>query len=86
MGRQTSGQGVRLALTSIDWWWRFGRGGHLRAASAEQKRHGRGGSNGGEDRGGAQRCVAREASMCLREDARWNPGHGELAEGRARQW
>jgi hypothetical protein len=52
----------------------------------EQKQHGRGGSDGGEDRGGAQQCVARVASMCPREGARWVPGLGESAEGRARQW
>jgi hypothetical protein len=86
MGRQTSRQGVRLALPSIDWWWRFGRGGHRQAAAAEQKRRGRRGSDGSEDRGGAQHCVARVASMCPREGARWVPGLGGSAEGRARQW
>jgi hypothetical protein len=86
MGRQTSRQGVRLALPLINWWWRFGRGSHRRAAATEQKRRGRGGSDDGEDRGGAQQCVARVASMFPREDDRWVPGLGELAEGRARQW
>jgi hypothetical protein len=80
MGRQTSGQGVALAIPSIDWWWRFGRGGHRRDAAAEQ------GSDGGEDRGGAEQCVARVASMCPREGARWVPGLGGSAEGRAQQW
>jgi hypothetical protein len=86
LGRQTSGQGVRLALPSIDWWWRFGRGGHRRAAAVEQKQRGQGGSDDGEYRGGAQQCVARATSMCPREGARWVPGLGESAEGRARQW
>jgi hypothetical protein len=57
-----------------------------RAVAAEQKRRGRGGSDGGEDRGGAQQCVARVASMCPRGGARWVPGLGESAERRARQW
>jgi hypothetical protein len=61
-------------------------GGRRRAAAAEQKRRGRGGSVGGEDRGVAQQCVARVASMCPREGARWVPGLGGSAEGRARQW
>jgi hypothetical protein len=86
LGRQTSVQGVRLALPSIDWWWRFGRGGRRRVAATKQRRRGRGGSNGGEDRGRAQQCVARAASMCPREGARWVPGLGETAEGRAQQW
>jgi hypothetical protein len=86
MGRQTSGREVRLALPAIDWWWRFGRGGRRRAAAAKQRRHGRGGSDGIEDRGGAQQCVARAASMCPREGARWVPGLGGSAEERARQW
>jgi hypothetical protein len=55
-------------------------------ATAEQKRCGRGGSDGGKDRGRAQQCVARVASMCPREGARWVPGLGEPMEGRARQW
>jgi hypothetical protein len=67
MGRQTSGREVRLALPAIDWWWRFGRGGRRRAAVAEQRWRDRGGSDGSEDRGGAQQCVARAASMCPRE-------------------
>jgi hypothetical protein len=54
--------------------------------AAEQKRRGHGGSDGGEDRGGAQQCVAQVASMCPRGGARWVPGHRESAEGRARQW
>jgi hypothetical protein len=84
MGRQTSGREVRLALPAIDWWWWFGRGGRRRAAAAEQRWRGRGGSDGGEDRGGAQQCVARSASMWPREGARWVPGLGGSAEGRAR--
>jgi hypothetical protein len=54
--------------------------------AAEQRWRGRGGSDGGEDRSGAQQCVARAASMCPKEGARWVPGLGEMAEGRARQW
>jgi hypothetical protein len=81
MGRQISGQGVRLALPSIDWWWRFGRGGHRLAAAAEQKRRGRGGSDDSEDRGGAQQCVAQVASTCPREGARWVPWLGGSTEG-----
>jgi hypothetical protein len=42
--------------------------------------------DGIEDRGGAQQCVARAASMCPREGARWVPGLGGSAEERARQW
>jgi hypothetical protein len=86
MGRQTSGREVRLVLPAIVWWWRFGRGGRRRAAAAKQRRHGRGGSDGVEDRGRAQQCVARAASMCPREGARWVPGLGGSAEERARQW
>jgi hypothetical protein len=86
MGRQTSGQGVRLALPSIDWWSRFGRGGHRGAVAAGQKRLGRGGSDGGEDRGGDQQCVARVASMCPREVLGGSLGlenrrRGELGNG-----
>jgi hypothetical protein len=53
---------------------------------AEQWRRGLGSSDSGENRGGAQQCAARVASMCPREDARWVPGLGEPAEGRARRW
>jgi hypothetical protein len=84
LGRQTSGQGVRLALPSIDWWWRFGRGGHWRAAAAEQRRRGRGSSDGGEERDGARQCVALVAPRCPREGARGVNGLGEPAERRAR--
>jgi hypothetical protein len=35
--RQTNGMGLRLALPSIDWWWRFGQGGHRRAAVRPRK-------------------------------------------------
>jgi hypothetical protein len=55
-------------------------------AAAEQRRRGRGGSDGGEDRDGAQQCVARAASMWPREGARWVLGLGGSAEGQARQW
>jgi hypothetical protein len=65
---------VRLALPVIDWWWRFGRGGRRRAAAAEQRWRGRGGSNGGEDRGVDQQCVPREASIWPREGARGSLG------------
>jgi hypothetical protein len=56
---------VRLDSLAIDWRWRFGRRCHRRAAAAEQWRRGRGSSDFGEKRGGAQQCVARVASMCL---------------------
>jgi hypothetical protein len=86
MVRQTSGREVRLGSPAIDWWWRFGRGGRWRAAAAEQRRRGRGGSDGDEDMGGAQQCVAREASMWPREGARGSLGsedrrRGELSNG-----
>jgi hypothetical protein len=84
LGSQTSGQGVRLALPSIDWWWRFGRGGRRRAAAAEQRRRNRGSSNGGEDRDGARQCVSLVAPRCPREDARRVAGLGEPAERQAR--
>jgi hypothetical protein len=57
-----------------------------RAAVAAQRRRGNGNSNGGEDRGGAQQCVAPGASMRSREDAGQVTGRGETAEGRARRW
>jgi hypothetical protein len=55
-------------------------------AAAEQRRRGRGGSDGGADRGRAQQCVARAASMCPREGARGSLGlenrrRGELGNG-----
>jgi hypothetical protein len=83
--RQTNGMGLRLALPSTDWWWRFGRGGHRRAAAAEQRQRGRGSSDGGEDRDGARQCVALVAPRCPREGARWVAGLGEPAERRARR-
>jgi hypothetical protein len=81
--KQTDGMGLRLALPSIDWWWRFGRGGHPRAAAAEQRRRGRRSSDGGEDRDRARQCVALVAPRCLREGARLVAGLGEPAERRA---
>jgi hypothetical protein len=51
-----------------------------------QRRCGRRSSNGGEERGDAQQCVAPEASMWPREDARQVLGLGGSAEGRVRQW
>jgi hypothetical protein len=86
MGRQTSDREVQLGSPAIDWWRRFSRGGRRRAAAAVQKRRGHGGSDGGGERGGAQQCVALEASMWTREGARGVPGLGGSAEGRARQW
>jgi hypothetical protein len=83
VGRQTRGQGSAITLTR-DRLVVVVRPG--RSAAAEQRRRGRGGSDGGEDRGGAQQCVAWEASMWPREGARWVPGLGGSAEGRARQW
>jgi hypothetical protein len=80
-GEANKRQGVRLALPAIDRWWRFGRGGRWQAAAAELRQRGRGGSDDGEDRGGAQQCVARAASMYPREGARWVPGLGGSAEG-----
>jgi hypothetical protein len=49
-------------------------------------RRDRGGSDDGEDRGGAQKCVARAASICPREGARGSLGlenrrRGELGNG-----
>jgi hypothetical protein len=85
-GRQTSGREMQLGSPAIDLWRRFGRGGRQRAAAVAQRRCGRGGSDGSEERGGAQQCVAPEASMWPREDARQVPGLGGSAEGRARQW
>jgi hypothetical protein len=83
--RQTNGMGLRLALPSIDWWWRFGRGGQRQAAAAQQRRHGRGSSDGGEDRDGARQCVALVPPRCPRGGARWVAGLGEPAERRARR-
>jgi hypothetical protein len=83
--RQTKGAGLRLALPSIDWWRRFGRGGHRQAATAEQRRRGRGGSDDGEVRDGARQCVALVAPRCPWEGARWVVGLGEPAERRARR-
>jgi hypothetical protein len=80
--RQTNGTEVELALPSLNWWRWIGRGCRRRAAAAEQWRRGRGSSDGGEDRGGAQQCVALVAPRCHREGARWVPGLGEPAEGR----
>jgi hypothetical protein len=81
--RQTNGTGLRLALPLLDWWWRIGRGCHRRAAAAEQWRRSRRSSDYGEDRGGAKQGVALVAPRCHREGARWVPGLGEPAEGRA---
>jgi hypothetical protein len=78
--RQTNGMGLRLALASIDWWWRFSRGGHRRAAAAEQRQCGRGSSDDGEDRVRARQCVALVAPRRPREGARWVAGLGETAE------
>jgi hypothetical protein len=47
----------------IDWWWWLGRRRRRRAAAAEQLRYGRGCSDFGEDRGGADQCAARVAPM-----------------------
>jgi hypothetical protein len=55
-------------------------------AAAGQRQRGRGGSDGSEDRGGAQQCVAQAASMWPREGARWVTGRGGSTEERARQW
>jgi hypothetical protein len=85
-GRQTSEQGVRLDSLAIDWRRRFGRRCRWWAAAAEQWRRGRGSSDSGEKRGGAQQCAARVTSMCQREGSRWIPGFGEPAEERVRRW
>jgi hypothetical protein len=53
--------------------------------AAEQRRRGRGSSDGGEDRDGARQCVALVAPRCPREGARWVAGLGEPAERRARR-
>jgi hypothetical protein len=53
--------------------------------AAEQWRHDRGSSDSGENRDGSELCAARVASMCPREGARWVPGLGEQAEGRAQR-
>jgi hypothetical protein len=82
---QTNGIGMRLTLPSIDWWWRFGRGGHRRAVATEQRQHGRGSSDGGEDRDGAQQCVALVPPRCPREGVRWVAGLEAPAERRARR-
>jgi hypothetical protein len=83
--KQTNGTGLRLALPSLDWWRRISRGGRWRAAAAGQWRRGRGSSDSGETRGGAQQCAARVASTCPREGARWVSGLGAPAERRAWQ-
>jgi hypothetical protein len=83
---QTSGRDVKLGSLAIDRWLWFGRGGRRRAAAAAQRRRDRGSSDGGEERGDAQQCVAPGASMWSREDARQVTGRGGSAEGRARQW
>jgi hypothetical protein len=61
---------MKLGSPAIDWWRWFGRGGRRLAAAAAQRRRGRGSSNSGKERGDAQQCVAPEASMWPREDAR----------------
>jgi hypothetical protein len=76
MSRQTSDGELRLGSPAIDWWRWFGRAGRRRAAAAAQRRCGRGNSNGGEERGAAQQCVAPGASMWPREDARPVTGRG----------
>jgi hypothetical protein len=55
-------------------------------AVAEQRRHGRGSSDGGEDRDGARQCVALVAPRCPREGARRVAGLGEPTEERAWLW
>jgi hypothetical protein len=83
--RQTNGTGLRLALPSLDWWRRIGRGGRRRAVAAGQWRCGRGSSDSGETRGGAQQCATRVTSTYPREGARWVSGLGAPAKGRAWQ-
>jgi hypothetical protein len=83
--KQTNGTRLRLALPSLDWWRRIGRGGRRQAAAVEQWQHGHGSSDSGEKMGGAQQCVSRVASRCPRGGARWVSGIGAPAEGRAWQ-
>jgi hypothetical protein len=83
--RQTSDEDLPLDSPAIDWWRWTGRGGHRRAAAAEQRRCTCGNSNDGEGRGWAQPRAARGASMWHREDARQVTGLGGSMEGRARR-
>jgi hypothetical protein len=80
LGRQTSGQGVRLDSLEMDWRRRLGWRCLRRAAVTEQWQRDRGSSDSGDKRGGVQQCAARVASMCPRGGARWVPGLGEPAE------
>jgi hypothetical protein len=68
---------VRLDSLEMDWRRRLGRRCLRLAAAAEQWQRGRGSSDSGEKRGGAQQCAARVASMFPRGGARWVPGLGE---------
>jgi hypothetical protein len=79
LGRQTSGQGVRLDSLEMDWRRRLGRRCLRWAAAAEQWQRDCGSSDSGGKRGGVQQCAARVASMCPRGGARWVPGLGEPA-------
>jgi hypothetical protein len=84
-GRQTSYGDRRLNSPMNDWWRKIARGSRRRAAAAEQRRLGRGKSDGGAGKGDAQQCAAPGASMWPREDARQVTGRGGSAEGRARR-
>jgi hypothetical protein len=54
-------------------------------AAEEQLQRGRGSTDSGEKRGGAQQCASRVAIRCPRGGARWVSGLGAPAEGRAWQ-
>jgi hypothetical protein len=87
--RRGEARGGKQAAGKCDWAHLRSIGGGSSAgevAGEWRRRRGRGGSDSGEDRGGAQQCVAQEASRWPREGARWVTGRGGSAEGRARQW
>jgi hypothetical protein len=84
-GRQTSYGHRRLDSPVNDWWRRIGWGSPRRAAAVEQRRCGRGNSDGSAGKGDAQQCSSPRSSMWPREDARKVTWRGGSAEGRARQ-
>jgi hypothetical protein len=71
-GEVNKRQGNAIAITCDRLVEEIRPGGRRRAAA--QRRCGRGGSDGSEERGGAQQCAALEASMWPREDVRQVPG------------
>jgi hypothetical protein len=62
-GWAISGTWLQFSVPVLDWDTWFGRKGHRRAAAVEQWWRGRGRSSSGEDRGGAEQCVALVASL-----------------------